>query len=116
GSYRRNTAERDTTGLNRYEFDAEGRIIIADWKDLSVISAYLPSGSSGDERQQAKYRFLDVFGPWLDDLIREHKKTGREFVICGDWNIAHKEIDLKNWKSNQDRKSTRLNSSHVKIS
>jgi len=101
GMYLRNTAERVTTGMNCEEFDAEGRIIRADWKDLSVISAYLPSGSSGDERQQAKYRFLDVFGPWLDDLIREHKKTGREFVICGDWNIAHKEIDLKNWKSNQ---------------
>src|SRR3546814_2815267 len=42
-----------------------------------------------------------MFGPWLDDLMREHKKTGREFVICGDWNIAHKEIDLKNWKGNQ---------------
>src|SRR3546814_15035797 len=71
------------------------------FRSLSVISAYLPSGSSGDERQQAKYRFLDMFGPWLDDLMREHKKTGREFVICGDWNIAHKEIDLKKWKGNQ---------------
>ena len=101
GMYLRNAAERVQAGLNCEEFDAEGRIIRADWKNLSVISAYLPSGSSGDERQQAKYRFLDVFGPWLDDLMREHKKTGREFVICGDWNIAHKEIDLKNWKGNQ---------------
>ncbi|MGH8817018.1 MAG: exodeoxyribonuclease III, partial [Achromobacter pestifer] len=64
------------------------------------ISAYLPSGSSGDERQQAKYRFLDRFGPWIDALMHEHKTTGREFIICGDWNIAHKEIDLKNWKGN----------------
>jgi len=101
GLYLRNAAERVQTGLNCEEFDAEGRIIRADWQNLSVISAYLPSGSSGDERQQAKYRFLDVFGPWLDELMHEHRKTGREFVICGDWNIAHKEIDLKNWKGNQ---------------
>ena len=66
-----------------------------------MISAYLPSGSSGPERQEAKFRFLDTFGPWLADLMDEHRKTGREFVICGDWNIAHQEIDLKNWKSNQ---------------
>src|SRR3546814_9954493 len=59
------------------------------FRSLSVISAYLPSGSSGDERQQAKYRFLDMFGPWLDDLMREHKKTGREFVICGDRSEEH---------------------------
>ena len=88
GMYLRNGAERVQTGMNCEEFDAEGRIIRADWKNLSVISAYLPSGSSGDERQQAKYRFLATFGPWLDDLMREHKDTGREFVICGDWNIA----------------------------
>ena len=100
GLYLRNAAERVNIGLDCEEFDPEGRIIRADWKDLSVISAYLPSGSSGDERQQAKYRFLDRFGPWLDGLMKEHKKSGREFVVCGDWNIAHKEIDLKNWKGN----------------
>jgi len=100
GIYLRDPAERVNHGLDCEEFDPEGRIIRADWKDLSVISAYLPSGSSGDERQQAKYRFLDRFGPWIDALMHEHKTTGREFVICGDWNIAHKEIDLKNWKGN----------------
>ena len=100
GLYLRNAAQRVNIGLDCEEFDPEGRIIRADWKDLSVISAYLPSGSSGDERQQAKYRFLDRFGPWLDGLMKEHKKSGREFVVCGDWNIAHKEIDLKNWKGN----------------
>ena len=87
--------------MNCEEFDAEGRIIRADWRNLSVISAYLPSGSSGPDRQEAKFRFLDLFGPWLADRMAEHRKTVREFVICGDWNIAHKEIDLKNWKSNQ---------------
>ena len=79
------------------EFDAEGRYIEADFGKLSVISLYLPSGSSGEERQQAKFRFMDVFLPHLQAL----KASGREVVLCGDWNIAHKEIDLKNWKSNQ---------------
>jgi len=100
GIYLKQPAEKITTGLDCDEFDPEGRIIRADWKTLSVISAYLPSGSSGDERQQAKYRFLDRFGPWLDAMMEERRSTGREFVICGDWNIAHKEIDLKNWKGN----------------
>ena len=62
-----------------------------------MISLYCPSGSSSDERQQAKFRFMEAFIPHLVAL----RKSGREVVICGDWNIAHKEIDLKNWKSNQ---------------
>lgn len=101
GLYVRESCERIVSGFDVEEFDAEGRIIRADWPKLSVISAYLPSGSSGEERQAAKYRFLDQFGPWLGELMREHRDTGREFVICGDWNIAHKEIDLKNWRGNQ---------------
>jgi exodeoxyribonuclease III len=68
-----------------------------DFGKLSVISVYCPSGSSSDERQQAKFRFMEVFLPHLAEL----RACGREVVICGDWNIAHKEIDLKNWKSNQ---------------
>jgi len=79
------------------EFDAEGRYIEADFGKLAVISLYQPSGSSSSERQQAKFRFMDAFFPHLEALI----KSGREIVICGDWNIAHQEIDLKNWKSNQ---------------
>ncbi|MGH8401560.1 MAG: exodeoxyribonuclease III, partial [Gammaproteobacteria bacterium] len=67
------------------------------FKDLSVISLYLPSGSSGPERQASKDRFLKVFMPYLKSLRRKK----REYILCGDWNIAHKEIDLKNWKSNQ---------------
>jgi len=62
-----------------------------------VISLYVPSGSSSPERQEAKFRFLDVFYPHLAKLAC----CGREIVICADWNIAHREIDLKNWKSNQ---------------
>ncbi len=100
GIYLRNPVERVTNGMACEEFDPEGRIIRADFDKLSVISAYLPSGSSGDERQQAKYRFLAHFAPWLDALMAEHRADGREFIICGDWNIAHKEIDLKNWKGN----------------
>jgi exodeoxyribonuclease-3 len=62
-----------------------------------VVSVYLPSGSSSDERQQAKFRFLEAFYPHLQRL----KASGREIVVCGDWNIAHQAIDLKNWRGNQ---------------
>ena len=84
-------------GLGNAEFDAEGRYLRADFGKLSVISLYLPSGSSGPERQAAKFRFMEIFHPQLVDLIG----SGRDVVICGDWNIAHQEIDLKNWKSNR---------------
>ena len=63
---------------------------------FSIISSYFPSGSSGEERQQAKFRFLDAFDPHLVRL-----KQQREFILCGDVNIAHKEQDLKNWRSNR---------------
>ena len=84
-------------GFGSAEFDAEGRYVEAEFANVSVISAYFPSGSSGPERQAAKYRFLDQFYPHLARL----SASGREVVLCGDVNIAHKEIDLKNWKSNQ---------------
>jgi len=101
GLYLRQPAQQVRCGMACQEFDAEGRVIRADWPSLSIISAYLPSGSSGDDRQQAKFRFLARFGSWLDALMDEHRTSGREFIVCGDWNIAHKEIDLKNWKGNQ---------------
>lgn len=100
GLYLARKAEAVAAGMDCPEFDAEGRILRADWNDLSIVSAYLPSGSSGDERQTAKYRFLDHYEGWLDGLMDEHRRTGREFILCGDWNIAHHEIDLKNWKGN----------------
>uniref|UniRef100_UPI0033422910 exodeoxyribonuclease III n=1 Tax=Castellaniella defragrans TaxID=75697 RepID=UPI0033422910 len=100
GLYLARNAATVTAGMGCPEFDAEGRILRADWPGLSIVSAYLPSGSSGDERQTAKYRFLDHYEGWLADLMDEHRRTGREFILCGDWNIAHKEIDLKNWKGN----------------
>ncbi len=84
-------------GFGFEEFDAEGRAIEARFGNLSVVSLYLPSGSSGDHRQESKWRFLDLYLPRLREMIAD----GRDYVLCGDWNIAHKNIDLKNWKSNQ---------------
>lgn len=83
-------------GYGNEEFDAEGRYVEARFKRLSIVSAYMPSGSSSPERQEAKYRYLDSFLPHLVRL----KKSGREIVMCGDVNIAHQAIDLKNWKGN----------------
>ena len=101
GIYARIAPDRVTAGFGVAEFDAEGRYLRADWPGLSVISLYVPSGSSSPERQEAKFRFMDVFYPHLLALRDEAQQTGREFVICADWNIAPTEKDLKNWKSNQ---------------
>ncbi|HET7845135.1 MAG TPA: exodeoxyribonuclease III [Xanthomonadales bacterium] len=79
------------------EFDREGRYLEARFGDLSIVSLYMPSGSSKEERQQFKYRVMD----WILPIFREWQASGRHYVLCGDWNIAHKEIDLKNWRSNQ---------------
>jgi exodeoxyribonuclease-3 len=84
-------------GFGVKEFDDEGRYLEARFGKLSVVSLYLPSGSSGPHRQASKFRFLDAFLPHLKKL----RKSGREVILCGDWNIAHKEIDLRNWRSNQ---------------
>ena len=97
GLLSRRPPDRVEEGIGVPEFDAEGRYLRADFGPLSVVSLYLPSGSSSEERQAAKFRFMDVFLPHLAEL----RASGREVVVCGDWNIAHKEIDLKNWKSNQ---------------
>jgi exodeoxyribonuclease-3 len=97
GIYARQSADRVVAGIGHAGFDAEGRFLRADWGNLSVISVYVPSGSSSPERQEAKFRFLDEFFPVLAALRAE----GREIILCGDWNIAHTEKDLKNWKSNQ---------------
>jgi len=64
---------------------------------LSIISLYLQSGSSSDERQQIKFDFLDRFMPYLKSL----KRKRRDYIVAGDWNIAHRQIDLKNWRGNQ---------------
>jgi exodeoxyribonuclease III len=87
-------------GFDDGEFDAEGRMVHVDLPNVTVVSAYFPSGSSGDERQAAKFRFLNTFLPHLHSLQATCKAAGRGLVVCGDVNIAHAEIDLKNWKGN----------------
>ena len=84
-------------GLGDRELDLEGRYLQIDIGNLSVASVYFPSGSSGDLRQQTKFRFMDIF----DQKLRDAYKQGRNYIFCGDWNIAHKEIDLRNWKGNK---------------
>jgi len=99
GLYTRHEPSDVRIGYGSPEFDAEGRYVELRFdtpqRKLSLISCYFPSGSSGDERQQAKFRFLDQIYPHLLELKRE-----REFILVGDVNIAHKEMDLKNWKGN----------------
>ncbi|MBE0438750.1 MAG: exodeoxyribonuclease III [Gammaproteobacteria bacterium] len=84
-------------GMGDQEFDDEGRYIEAKFGNLSVISLYMPSGSSKQERQQAKYRCMDYMMVKLDQM----KASGRDYIVCGDWNIAHKNQDIRNWKGNQ---------------
>jgi exodeoxyribonuclease III len=96
--YAKRAADQVTLGLGIREIDAQGRFLQADFGDLSVVSLYMPSGTMGEEAQKRKYAFMDRFLPRLEAM----RKCGREFVICGDWNIAHREIDVKNWKTNQD--------------
>ena len=94
---RASAAARSSTGFGAAEFDAEGRYLEAHFAELTVISLYLPSGSSGPHRQASKFRFLEAFLPHLAQAAQ----SGREIILCGDWNIAHQPIDLKNWRSNQ---------------
>ena len=100
GLYARKKPSAVLAGIGNAEFDAEGRWVEARFdtarRKLSIISCYFPSGSSGEERQQAKFRFLAAMAPHLQRL-----KAEREFILVGDVNIAHKEIDLRNWRSNQ---------------
>src|SRR5574343_213837 len=98
--YSRHEPSDVIVGFDGGEFDGEGRYVELRFdtpsQKRSVISAYFPSGSSGEDRQAAKFRFLDVFYPHLMAL-----KSQRDFILCGDLNIAHQEQALKNWKSNQ---------------
>lgn len=95
--YSRRKSDAVLNKLGAAEFDDEGRYLELRFGKLSVVSLYLPSGSAGPERQASKDRFLEFFLPKL----REWRGNGRDYVLCGDWNIAHRNIDLKNWKSNQ---------------
>ena len=97
--YSRQEPDKIIRGFGQKEFDDEGRYLEARFGKLGVVSVYLPSGSSGELRQQAKYRFLDSFLLHLRVLMRRRS----EYILCGDWNIAHQEIDLKNWRANRKK-------------
>lgn len=95
--YSRSAPDKVLDRLGVEEFDDEGRYLEFRFGKLSVVSLYLPSGSSGPERQASKDRFLEFFAP----VMQKWRRSRREYILCADWNIAHTEKDLKNWKSNQ---------------
>ncbi len=95
--YTRKTPDRIHKGLGFPVADQEGRYIQADFGPLSVASLYLPSGSSSELRQEVKMQFLAQYQSILEKQCQEP----RQYIICGDWNIVHKQIDIKNWASNQ---------------
>ena len=95
--YCRKKPDRVSCQLGWQQADSEGRYLQADFGSLSVVSLYLPSGSSSEERQTIKFGFMERFLPVLSAMRRKR----REYILCGDWNIAHREIDLKNWRGNQ---------------
>jgi exodeoxyribonuclease III len=97
GIYSKQKPDEVITGLGIAEIDDEGRYLECRFGNLSVVSLYLPSGSSGEERQTFKFWVMSQFMPHLEAL----RASGLEVVICGDWNIAHQEIDLKNFKGNK---------------
>lgn len=97
GIYCRQQPDSIITGLDIADIDAEGRYLEVRFGNLSIVSLYLPSGSSGPERQAFKFSVMERFLPHLEAL----RASGRDVIICGDWNIAHQEIDLKNWKGNR---------------
>ena len=94
--YCRQQPDEVIIGMGNKEFDSEGRYIEAIFGNLSVISLYMPSGSSKEERQQVKYRCMDH----MMIKLAEMEASGRDYILCGDWNIAHKNQDIRNWKGN----------------
>ncbi|HNP37227.1 MAG TPA: exodeoxyribonuclease III [Woeseiaceae bacterium] len=95
--YTRHKPRKVLRGYGDAEFDNEGRYLEVQLGGINVVSLYLPSGSSHELRQEAKYRCMESF----EEHLKKLKRKRAEYIICGDWNIAHKEIDLKNWKQNQ---------------
>ena len=97
GIYARKAPDRVIAGLGIPDIDAEGRYLEAQFGNLSIVSLYVPSGSSSPERLAIKFSFMErVIEP-----LHKLATSGREVILCGDWNVAHKEIDLKNWRSNR---------------
>ncbi|WP_019887069.1 exodeoxyribonuclease III [Streptomyces purpureus] len=99
--YTRREPDRVRIGFGSSEFDGSGRYVEADLPGVTVASLYLPSGEVGTERQDEKIRFMDEFLPYLKGLKERAAADGREVLVCGDWNIAHQEADLKNWRANR---------------
>ena len=95
--YSRIKPDSITFGLGWECADKEGRYLQINFPKLSIASLYMPSGSSGDLRQAYKFQFLNYYLP----ILKKQLQKKSDFIICGDWNIAHKPIDLKNWRSNQ---------------
>lgn len=95
--YSRREPDNVVMGLGWPDIDGEGRFIQADFGKLSVVSLYVPSGSSSELRQAVKFDFMARF----EEVLKKFRRQRRQFIICGDWNIAHKAIDLKNWRGNQ---------------
>ncbi len=95
--YSRVKPDKIIEGIGWDAFDSEGRYLQFDFGKLSVISIYLPSGSSKESRQEFKYEVLD----YLASVLKSMRRKKREYILCGDWNIAHKKIDIKNWRGNQ---------------
>ncbi len=101
GIYCRQAPNAVTTTYEHPIMDSEGRFIRVDFPHFSVVSLYMPSGSSGDERQTIKWQLMDTFYQRLQDYQTESQQTQRQFVICGDINIAHTNKDICNWRGNQ---------------
>lgn len=95
--YTRREPDEVRTALGWAPFDEEGRYIEARYGNLSVVSFYIPSGSSGDLRQGFKFEVMD----WLKPVLDQWLASGRDYVLCGDWNIVRSALDIRNWKSNQ---------------
>ena len=95
--YSRREPDEVRSQLGWAPFDDEGRYLEARFGNLSVVSFYLPSGSSGEERQAFKFEVMD----WLGPILEQWLASGRDYVLCGDWNIVRSRMDIKNWTSNQ---------------
>ncbi|NHD16750.1 MULTISPECIES: exodeoxyribonuclease III [unclassified Actinopolyspora] len=99
--YSRSAPVSSRIGFGSAEFDTSGRYAEVEFDGVIIGSLYLPSGEAGTPKQDEKERFMEEFLPYLQELRARAEQAGKEVLVCGDWNIAHQEIDLKNWKNNR---------------